>query len=44
MQELKLNYRNYSEHEVNMRNFVQSTGHNSNMYANIKYDNMHIFL
>jgi hypothetical protein len=33
MQEQKLNYINYSELEINMRNFVQATDHDVHMYA-----------
>jgi hypothetical protein len=33
MSEQKLNYINYSKHEINMSNFVQATEHNLHMYA-----------
>jgi effector-binding domain-containing protein len=33
MQEQKLNYINYSEHEIHMRNFVQTNEHDVHMYA-----------
>jgi hypothetical protein len=33
MQEQKLNYINYSKHEINMSNFVQATEHDVYMYA-----------
>jgi hypothetical protein len=36
LRDQKLNYINYSEHEINMSNFVQATHHDANMYANIK--------
>jgi hypothetical protein len=31
--EQKLNYINYSEHEINMSNFVQATEHDFHLYA-----------
>jgi hypothetical protein len=34
MPEQILNYINYSEHEINMSNFVQATEHDLHMYAN----------
>jgi hypothetical protein len=33
MQKEKINYISYSEHEINMSNFVQTTEHNLHMYA-----------
>jgi hypothetical protein len=44
MQKQKLNYRNYSEQEIIMRNFVQATEYDVNMHANIEYLDIYIFL
>jgi hypothetical protein len=33
LQQHKLNYRNYSEQEINIRNFIQATEHDIHMYA-----------
>jgi hypothetical protein len=33
LQEHKLNHRNYSEQEINMRNFVQANEYDVHMYA-----------
>jgi hypothetical protein len=35
LQEHKLNYRNYSKQEINMRNCVQDTENDVNMYEKI---------
>jgi hypothetical protein len=32
LQEQKLNHNNYSDQEINMRNFVQATEHDVHMY------------
>jgi hypothetical protein len=44
MQKYKLNYRNYSEQEIIMENFVQSTAYDVNIYAKTEYLDIYIFL
>jgi hypothetical protein len=44
MEKHKLNYRNYSEQEIIMRNFVQATEYDANTYAKIKYIDIYILL
>jgi hypothetical protein len=42
--EQKLNYTNYSEQEINMRNFVQATKNDVHMYENFGYFTFYDFL
>jgi hypothetical protein len=44
IQEQKLNPNNYSDLEINMSKFVQSTENDLHMYAMIQYENTHRFL
>jgi hypothetical protein len=44
MQKYKLNYRNYSEQEITMEIFVWATKYDANVYANIEYLDIYIFL
>jgi hypothetical protein len=42
--EHKLNHRNYSEQEINMRNFVQATENDMHMYTLFGDVNCYVFL
>jgi hypothetical protein len=44
IQEQKLNPNKYSDLEINMSKFVQSTENDLHMYAMIQYENTHRFL
>jgi hypothetical protein len=44
LQEHKLNHRNCSEQEINIRNFVQATEHYVHMYANFGGFTFYVFL
>jgi hypothetical protein len=44
LQEQKLNIRNYSEQEINMRNFIQATKHDIHIYAKFGYLDVYRFL
>jgi hypothetical protein len=44
LQKHKLNHRNHTKKEINMRIFLQANEDGMNMYAKIRYKNMHRFL
>jgi hypothetical protein len=44
LREQKLKYNNYCGQQTNVRNFVQAKQYDMIMYANIQYEDMHIFL
>jgi hypothetical protein len=43
LQEQKLNYRNYSEQEINIRNFIQATENDIHMYAKFRCLAFYVF-
>jgi DNA-binding transcriptional MerR regulator len=44
LQEQKLNHRNYSKQQINMRNFIHATRYDMSMHAMIQYLNLCEFL